>query len=120
MLQKEHPDVVETLATPNWYFDRKGEMSEGEEPYFRSSIIYLENDPNGSPRVFARFDPNNLTSLARYVGWTARLLVVIKTLTDHLRLGLTPDPTPRFHRCPTRRSMRCKFGRTRAQGFLCI
>lgn len=67
VLQKEHPDVVRTLATPNWYFDRKGEQSEGEEPYYKSSVIYLENDPQGSPRVFARLDPNNVTSLARYV-----------------------------------------------------
>lgn len=59
--------MVETLATPNWYFDRKGEQSEGEEPYYKSSVIYLENDPQGSPRVFARLDPNNVTSLARYV-----------------------------------------------------
>lgn len=67
VLQKTHPDVVETLATPDWYFDRKGEQSDGEEPYYKSSVIYLENDPQGSPRVFARLDPNNVTSLARYV-----------------------------------------------------
>lgn len=30
-LQKERPDVVETLTTPNWYFDRKGEVSKGQE-----------------------------------------------------------------------------------------
>jgi hypothetical protein len=65
-LQREHPDVVETLATPNWYIDRKGEQSEGQDPWFVSSLIYMENDRNGSPRVWARFDPNNVTSLGRY------------------------------------------------------
>ncbi|KAK4550006.1 hypothetical protein LTR36_002973 [Oleoguttula mirabilis] len=65
-LQREHPDVVETLATPDWYFDRKGEESVGEDPWYRSSIIYLEDDPQGSPRVFSKIDPNNVTSLARF------------------------------------------------------
>ena len=30
-LQKERPDVVKTLTEPNWYFDRKGEVSKGQE-----------------------------------------------------------------------------------------
>ena len=30
-LQKERPDVVKTLTSPIWYFDRKGEVSNGEE-----------------------------------------------------------------------------------------
>ncbi|KAJ5579637.1 uncharacterized protein N7459_005622 [Penicillium hispanicum] len=67
VLQERHPDVVETLATPNWYFDRKGEASAGEAPWIRGSILYLENDNAGpNARVYARFDPNNVTSLARY------------------------------------------------------
>lgn len=66
-LQERHPDVTRTLCEPNWYFDRKGETSEGEEGWIRGSIFYLEND-NGSssPRVYARFDPMNVTSLARF------------------------------------------------------
>ncbi|PLN78691.1 Clavaminate synthase-like protein [Aspergillus taichungensis] len=64
ILQRTHPDVVETLATPNWYFDRKGEVSANQEPWIRGSVIYLENSP--TPRVYARFDPNNVTSLARF------------------------------------------------------
>ncbi|CAK1365988.1 hypothetical protein CB0940_09566 [Cercospora beticola] len=66
VLQKERPDVVKTLVTPNWYFDRKGEVSEGQDPWYKSAIVYLENDPSGSPRVWAKFDPNNVTSLARF------------------------------------------------------
>lgn len=57
--------MVETLATPDWYFDRKGEVSDGEDPWYKSSIIYLENDPQNA-RVWAKFDPNNVTSLARF------------------------------------------------------
>ncbi|OQD60326.1 hypothetical protein PENPOL_c024G07409 [Penicillium polonicum] len=66
-LQERDPDVTRTLCEPNWYFDRKGETSEGEEGWIRGSIFYLEND-NGrsSPRVYARFDPMNVTSLARF------------------------------------------------------
>ena len=30
-LQKERPDVIETLTNPIWYFDRKGEVSEGQD-----------------------------------------------------------------------------------------
>ena len=63
-LQKERPDVAKTLTTPNWYFDRKGEVSEGQDPWYKSAIMFLENDAQG--RVWARLDPNNVTSLARY------------------------------------------------------
>ncbi|KAJ6151414.1 hypothetical protein N7470_007011 [Penicillium chermesinum] len=65
-LQERHPDVVETLVTPNWYFDRKGEVSEGQEPWYRGAVMYMENERSDNPRVYARFDPNNVTSLKRY------------------------------------------------------
>lgn len=52
VLRKERPDILETLATPNWYFDRKGEKTEGQDPYIRCSAFYyykgkvtLEWDP---------------------------------------------------------------------------
>lgn len=65
VLQREHPDVIEEFTKPTWYFDRKGEVSEGEEPYIRTSVLQLE--PNSqNPRVYARFDPMNVTTLARY------------------------------------------------------
>lgn len=32
ILQQERPDVAELLTKPIWYFDRKGEVSKGEEP----------------------------------------------------------------------------------------
>lgn len=51
-LRAERPDVLETLVEPAWYFDRKGEVSEGEEPYIRTSVFYLEraDGPEGSDR----------------------------------------------------------------------
>ncbi|KAL4904208.1 hypothetical protein BDW74DRAFT_155255 [Aspergillus multicolor] len=63
-LQREHPDVVRTLAEPNWYFDRKGEVSKGQLPWYRGAVFWLETGPN--PRVYGKFDPNNATSLARF------------------------------------------------------
>ncbi|KAJ5092999.1 Taurine catabolism dioxygenase TauD/TfdA [Penicillium angulare] len=66
-LQERHPDVIETMTTPNWYFDRKGEVSEGAGEWIRGAILYLENERAGAnARVYAKFDPNNLTSLARF------------------------------------------------------
>lgn len=63
-LQKERPDVAELLAKPIWYFDRKGEISVGEEPYIRTSIFYLETGPE--PRVYSKFDPYFIKSLTRF------------------------------------------------------
>ena len=54
ILQKEHPEVVKTLTEPVWYFDRKGEVSEGEEPYIRNPVLYLE--PGGQRRVYCKYD----------------------------------------------------------------
>jgi hypothetical protein len=64
--------VIETLTTPNWYFDRKGEISPGQDPWYVSSVLYTERRDDGSgsggstPRVWNKLDPNNLTSLVRY------------------------------------------------------
>ena len=52
VLRKERPDVLETLAQPNWYFDRKGEVSEGDLPYTRCSIFYYYQN-----RIILKFDP---------------------------------------------------------------
>ena len=66
-LQQEHPEVVKTFVKNNWFFDRKGEMSQGQGPYYRSAVWFLENDPNpATRRMFSRFDPMNVTTLARY------------------------------------------------------
>jgi len=52
VLRREQPDVLETLTKPIWYFDRKGEVSEGEEPYIRSAVFYLEKGADG--RVYSK------------------------------------------------------------------
>jgi len=64
-LQKERPDVAETLTKPIWYFDRKGEVSVGEEPYIKTSVFYLETGPN--PRVYSKWDPYYVKSLDRFM-----------------------------------------------------
>ncbi|KAN0122223.1 Clavaminate synthase-like protein [Hyaloscypha variabilis] len=64
-LQKERPDVAETLTKPIWYFDRKGETSIGEEPYIRTSVFYLEKGANG--RVYSKWDPYYVKSLDRFM-----------------------------------------------------
>lgn len=64
-LQREHPDVAETLTRPTWYFDRKGEVSEGEEDgWIRQPVFYLEN--GGKGRVYCKWDPYYVTSVARF------------------------------------------------------
>lgn len=51
-LYKERPDVVKTLTEPNWYFDRKGETSKGQEEYIKTQVFYLEKGDN--PRVYVK------------------------------------------------------------------
>ncbi|EFQ99038.1 taurine catabolism dioxygenase TauD [Nannizzia gypsea CBS 118893] len=63
VLAEERPDVLETLTKPNWYVDRKGEVSVGEEEYIRAAIMYLE--PNGG-RVYTKWDPYYVQSLSRF------------------------------------------------------
>ncbi|EFX05647.1 hypothetical protein CMQ_3716 [Grosmannia clavigera kw1407] len=63
-LQRENPDVAELLTQPIWYFDRKGEVSEGEEPYIRQSVLYLE--PGGQERLYIKWDPYYVRSLSRF------------------------------------------------------
>lgn len=65
-LQAHHPDAAKLLSSPVWYIDRKGEQSEDQAPYYRTSPFLLENDPEGEPRVYARFDPKNADSLGRF------------------------------------------------------
>lgn len=55
VLQRDHPEVAKLLCEPIWYLDRKGEVSEGQNPWIRASVFYLENEENGAgstPRVY--------------------------------------------------------------------
>lgn len=65
-LQREHPDVAETLTQPIWYFDRKGEVSAGQQPYTRQPIFYKETGPDSSSRVYCKWDPYYVHSLTRF------------------------------------------------------
>lgn len=63
-LQAERPDVVKTLTEPIWYFDRKGEVSKGQQDWIRTQIFYIE--PAGEGRVYCKFDPYFVKSLTRF------------------------------------------------------
>jgi hypothetical protein len=43
-LQAERPDVAELLSRPDWYFDRKGEVSDGENGWVRKSVSLWHNE----------------------------------------------------------------------------
>lgn len=64
-LAKERPDVLKTLTSPIWYFDRKGETSEGQEEYIRTSIIYMERGENA--RVYAKYASSPLVPCQPYI-----------------------------------------------------
>jgi hypothetical protein len=70
ILQAERPDVAELLTQPVWYFDRKGEVSQGEEPYIRTAVFYLETpdpaDAGREQRVYCKWDPYFVRSLSRF------------------------------------------------------
>ncbi|KAG6002350.1 hypothetical protein E4U54_000893 [Claviceps lovelessii] len=52
-LVKERPDVARTLASSNWYVDRKGEVTPGQEPWFKNPIFMVE--PGGKERVYVKY-----------------------------------------------------------------
>lgn len=64
VLQREHPDVAELLTQPIWYFDRKGEVSDGQEDWIRQPVVYLETKEN--PRLYCKWDPYYVRSLTRF------------------------------------------------------
>ncbi|KAK4118177.1 Clavaminate synthase-like protein [Parathielavia appendiculata] len=65
VLQQEYPDVAELLTRPVWYFDRKGEVSEGQEEWIRQPVVYLEN--GGQGRLYCKWDPYFVRSLGRFI-----------------------------------------------------
>lgn len=68
-LQAHRPDVARTLAEPNWYFDRKGEVStskKGQNPWMKRSIATLvKGQPDN--RLTVQIDPYYLWSTTRFV-----------------------------------------------------
>lgn len=65
-LQQEQPDVLELLTKPVWYFDRKGETSKGQEEWIRSPVFFLESQKAVDARVYVKWDPYYVMSLARF------------------------------------------------------
>ena len=55
---------METLTQPIWYFDRKGEVSAGQEPYTRQPVFYKETGSDG--RIYTKWDPYYVKSLKRF------------------------------------------------------
>jgi hypothetical protein len=68
-LRRERPDVAELLTRPEWYFDRKGEVSEGQGEWIRAAVFYLERERDGvaERRVYSKWDPYYVRSLGRFV-----------------------------------------------------
>ncbi|KAF1810703.1 taurine catabolism dioxygenase TauD, TfdA family protein [Eremomyces bilateralis CBS 781.70] len=64
VLQEENPRVAELLTQPIWYFDQKGETSDGQKEWIRGTMLYIE--PKEGGRVFGSFDPYYVTSLKRF------------------------------------------------------
>jgi hypothetical protein len=56
VLQATRPDVAETLATSDWYYDRKGEVSEGENGWVKKPVFWLAK---GAPesQLSCQWDP---------------------------------------------------------------
>ncbi|KAK4702267.1 hypothetical protein P7C70_g3954, partial [Phenoliferia sp. Uapishka_3] len=61
-LQAERPDVAKLLATPNWYFDRKGEVSEGLDGWVKKAVFYYHDG-----HVISHYDPYFVKSIGRHV-----------------------------------------------------
>lgn len=104
-LQREHPDVARTMATGNWFFDRKGDRSQEQDEWYTGPLVYLEPETakGGERRLWSRFDPMNLTSLGRLQeGPNARLpplspeqrhaLKVFDDTCSRLALHMVLDP----------------------------
>lgn len=64
-LQREHPDVAETLTKPIWYFDRKGEVSDGQQEWVRQPVVYIEKK-GSKERLYCKWDPYYVRSLTRF------------------------------------------------------
>lgn len=65
-LQTTRPDVAKTLASPIWNFDRKGEVSKGENGWYTMPVFAL---PKGEPanRMLVHWDPYYIRSITRHV-----------------------------------------------------
>ncbi|KAI1617445.1 taurine catabolism dioxygenase TauD [Exophiala viscosa] len=75
VLRDERPDVLEQLCTPHWFYDRKGEISDGDEAVMRVPGYYYYKD-----RLSMKWDSYYVGALQRF--WEKDLL---PTYTDAQR-----------------------------------
>ncbi|WOO84275.1 Taurine hydroxylase-like protein SAT17 [Vanrija pseudolonga] len=61
-LQKERPDVAELLAKPDWYFDRKGEVSDGQKEWVQQAVFYWHDG-----HLVSHYDPYYVRSITRFI-----------------------------------------------------
>lgn len=61
-LVAERPDVAELLTKPNWYFDRKGEVSTGLNGWVKKAVFYYFDG-----HVISHYDPYFVKSIGRHV-----------------------------------------------------
>ncbi|WVW83551.1 hypothetical protein I302_105572 [Kwoniella bestiolae CBS 10118] len=82
-LQKERPDVAELLTKPDWYFDRKGETSQGQKEWIKKAVFYWHHG-----RLISHYDPYYVKSITRHVeaghipGHSEAQLEAIQVLED--------------------------------------
>jgi len=61
-LQRERPDIAELLTRPEWYFDRKGEVSDGQKEWVQKPVYSFING-----RVVSQYDPYYVKSIQRFI-----------------------------------------------------
>jgi hypothetical protein len=66
-LQKRRPDIVEQLCIPQWYYDRKGEKSDGQKDWMRTPGYYFYNG-----KLSMKWDSYYVGALERF--WEKGLL----------------------------------------------
>lgn len=67
ILRKERPDVFRQLCLPHWFYDRKGETSEGENEWMRTPGYYYYKG-----RLSMKWDSYYVGALQRF--WEVGLL----------------------------------------------
>ncbi|KAK7902736.1 hypothetical protein LTR67_002382 [Exophiala xenobiotica] len=67
VLRNERPDVLEQLCIPHWFYDRKGETSEGENEWMRTPGYYYYQG-----KLSMKWDSYYVGALQRF--WEAGLL----------------------------------------------
>jgi hypothetical protein len=96
VLRKERPDVLRQLCLPHWFYDRKGETSEGENEWMRTPGYYFYKD-----KLSMKWDSYYVGALQRF--WAAGLLpeysdaqreaiVVMEDMCNRLCLEMTLEP----------------------------